>query len=141
MYNFESTVYNHHLASFDAKVLHITSLPNRTYYILYKWMNKWMWSHITCEVSGSPIRNRAMQTEIVTGPLLPWSAGKKSRNVETITKIVPKSVPIPENKIHDVSQWTYLKPSSLILFKQALTSDLTLLFHNKIVAVHHLMLR
>jgi hypothetical protein len=103
-------------------------------------MNKWIWSHITCEVSGSPIRNRAMQTEIVTGPLLPGSAEKKSRNVETITKIVPKSVPIPENKIHNVSQWTYLKPP-LILFKQALTSDLTLLLHNKIVAVHHCMLR
>jgi hypothetical protein len=59
-------------------------------------------SKVTCEVSGSPIRKRAMQTQIVTGPLLPWSVGKKSSNVEMMIKIVPKSVPTPENDNHNI---------------------------------------
>jgi hypothetical protein len=53
-------------------------------------------------VSDSPIRKRAIHTQIVTGPLLWCSAGKKSSSVETIVNIVPKSVPTPENYIHDI---------------------------------------
>jgi hypothetical protein len=58
--------------------------------------------HITCEVSGSPIRKRAIHAQTVTGPLLQCSARKKSSSVETIIKIVPKSVPTPEKDIHDL---------------------------------------
>jgi hypothetical protein len=53
-------------------------------------------------VSGSPIRKKAIHAQTVTGPLLRCSAGKKSSSVEIIIKIVPKSVPTPENDIHDL---------------------------------------